>query len=178
MIPLDPNELRQEGQAALDLLARYWEGLSGPTPPRVQPDAGFGALLRQLEARAPDSASSAWPDIFADIERVIIPNLTHWQHPAFAAYFPANISTASVVGELLSAGLGVNGMLWATSPAATELEIRVMDWMCRACGLPDAFLSTSPGGGGVIQGTRRGSARRNARSMPRTRHTRRSSRAR
>lgn len=175
MIPLDPNELRHEGRAALELLARYWEGVSGPMSPRVQPDSKPGSVLRELAEHAPDAASDAWPQIFADIERTIIPNLTHWQHPAFAAYFPANISTASVVGELLSAGLGVNGMLWATSPAATELEIRVMDWMCHACGLPEAFLSTAPSGGGVIQGT---ASEATLAAMVAARHrTRRSARA-
>ena len=93
----------------------------------------------------------------ADVNTVIVPGLTHWQHPMFAAYFPANTSYASILGELMSAGFGVNGMLWATSPSATELETLMMDWMVELLGLPDRFVSSSAIaaslGGGVIQGT-------------------------
>jgi aromatic-L-amino-acid/L-tryptophan decarboxylase len=84
---------------------------------------------------------------------VIVPGLTHWQHPNFFAYFPANSSYPSVLGELLSAGLGVQGMSWVTSPAVTELETLMLDWMQELLGLPDRFRSTSETGGGVIQGS-------------------------
>ena len=90
--------------------------------------------------------------VLADLDRVVLPGLTHWQHPAFFAYFPANTSYASILGELAAAGLGVNGMSWATSPVATELETHVLDWMVELLGLPARFLSTGAGGG-VIQGT-------------------------
>jgi len=86
----------------------------------------------------------------ADVDELIVPGLTHWQSPNFFAYFPANASPPSVLGELLSAGLGVQGMLWATSPACTELETHMLDWMLDLCGLPDRFRSSGPGGG-VIQ---------------------------
>ena len=68
-----------------------------------------------------------------------MPALTHWQHPSFFAYFPANSSYPSILGELLSAGLGVNGMSWVTSPACTELEIRVVDWLAELLGLPESL---------------------------------------
>jgi aromatic-L-amino-acid decarboxylase len=87
-----------------------------------------------------------------DIERVILPGITHWQSPNFFAFFPANASGPSVLGELLSAGLGVQGMLWATSPACTELETHVLDWVVELLDLPSRFRSTSSGGG-VIQDT-------------------------
>ena len=81
---------------------------------------------------------------------MILPGITHWQHPSFFAYFPANASGPAILGDLLASGLGVQGMLWATSPAATELETHVMDWLAELLGLPAAFRSDGSGGG-VIQ---------------------------
>lgn len=152
--PLDPRELREVAARAADWIASYWEKLDGlPVTPGIKP----GEVLARLPAEAPE-APEPWDRVFEDLDRVIVPGLTHWQSPRFFAYFPANISTPSVVGELLSAGVGVQGMLWLTSPACTELETRVLDWMARLTGLPGCFLSTSAGkdgggGGGVIQGT-------------------------
>ncbi|MFM9995809.1 MAG: pyridoxal-dependent decarboxylase [Phycisphaerales bacterium] len=107
------------------------------------------ASLRSASA----SGSDSWDEVLGDLERIIVPGLTHWQSPNFFAYFPCNASFPAILGEFLSAGLNVNGMLWATSPAATELETRVLDWMAEMVGLPDTFRSTSANGGGVIQGT-------------------------
>jgi aromatic-L-amino-acid decarboxylase len=84
------------------------------------------------------------------VERLILPGITHWQSPNFYAYFPGNTSGPAILGELMSAGLGVQGMLWATSPACTELETHVLDWVAGMLGLPDRFKSTATGGG-VIQ---------------------------
>lgn len=147
------SQFRELGYRMVDEIAAYWDTLqqypeSLPVLSRAQPND----IARQLPQRAPEHAE-AWDTIFADIERIIKPGLTHWQHPNFYAFFPANISGPAVLGELLSAGLGVQGMLWATSPACTELETRVLDWLAAALNLPDSFLSTSPTGGGVIQGT-------------------------
>jgi aromatic-L-amino-acid decarboxylase len=89
----------------------------------------------------------------ADIDRIIVPGLTQWQHPGFFAYFPSNTSYPSILGELLSAGLGVQGMSWVTSPACTEVETLMLDWMRELLGLPERFDSRSDSGGGVIQGT-------------------------
>ncbi|MGB8769530.1 MAG: pyridoxal-dependent decarboxylase, partial [Candidatus Korobacteraceae bacterium] len=86
------------------------------------------------------------------IDKVILPGVTHWQSPNFFAYFPANASGPSILGDLLSSALGVQGMLWATSPACTELEAHVLDWLVTMLGLPQTFRSTSSGGG-VIQDT-------------------------
>src|SRR5687767_47787 len=83
-----------------------------------------------------------------DVDRLILPGITHWQSPNFFAYFPSNNSGPSILGELLSAGLGVQGMLWATSPACTEVETHVLDWLVDLLGLPPKFR-----GGGVIQDT-------------------------
>ena len=90
--------------------------------------------------------------VLADLERVILPGVTHWQSPNFFAYFPSNASGPSILGELLSAGLGVQGMLWATSPACTELETHVLDWLVELMDLPERFRSSGTGGG-VIQDT-------------------------
>ncbi len=87
-----------------------------------------------------------------DVENLILPGITHWQSPNFFAYFPSNNSGPSILGDLLSSGLGVQGMLWATSPACTELETHVLDWLVPMLGLPEKFLSTTSGGG-VIQDT-------------------------
>ncbi len=87
-----------------------------------------------------------------DMTDVVLPGVTHWQSPNFFAYFPANASGPAILGDLLSSALGVQGMLWATSPACTELETQVLDWLVPMLGLPEKFLSTSAGGG-VIQDT-------------------------
>ena len=84
------------------------------------------------------------------MNQIIVPGLTHWASPHFYAYFPSNASPPAVLGDLLSAGLGTQGMLWATSPAATELETRMMDWLVELLGLPSRFHSSGQGGG-VIQ---------------------------
>ncbi len=85
----------------------------------------------------------------ADVERIILPGITHWQSPNFFAFFPANTSFPSILGELLAAGLGVQGMIWATSPACTELETHVLDWVAQMLDLPRAFYSDSTGGGAI-----------------------------
>jgi aromatic-L-amino-acid decarboxylase len=151
---MSPDQFRRAGHALIDWIADYWGRLRAGDIPVTAP-VRPGDVLASLPASPPERAEN-WhgtPGIAADIDRIILPAITHWQHPSFFAYFPANASAPAVLGELLSAGLGVNGMLWATSPAATELEIRVLDWMAEMLGLPDAFRSTSPGGGGVIEGT-------------------------
>lgn len=140
------DEFRKAGHAMIDWIADYWESAeSYPVLSQVKP----GDIRASLPA-APPANPESWDDIMVDVESLIMPGITHWQSPNFFAYFPANASPPSVLGELLSAGLGVQGMLWATSPACTELETHMLDWMIDLCGLPDRFRSTGPGGG-VIQ---------------------------
>ncbi len=81
--------------------------------------------------------------LHADLWSKILPGITHWQSPKFFGYFPCNISTAGILGEILSGGLNINGFSWVTSPAATELEMIVMDWLGKLLHLPEEFLSTS-----------------------------------
>ncbi|MCC6319811.1 MAG: aspartate aminotransferase family protein [Phycisphaerales bacterium] len=146
---MSPDEFRRLGHELIDYIADYHTRVESlPVRSRARP----GDLLGALPAHAPERAEG-WDSILADIDRLIVPGLTHWQSPNFHAYFPANGSFPAILGDLLSTGLGVNGMLWATSPAATELETRVLDWLGEMIDLPASFLSTSPNGGGVIQGT-------------------------
>ena len=150
---LSPEEFRRLGHRMVDWIADYWSRLeSFPVRAAVAP----GEVLAKLPEHPPEEGlggGEGWEAIFRDLEDVVLPGLTHWQSPSFFAYFPANASGPAVLGELLSAGLGVQGMLWSTSPAATELETRVLDWLAELTGLPAAFRSDSGTGGGVIQGT-------------------------
>jgi aromatic-L-amino-acid/L-tryptophan decarboxylase len=145
---MSPEEFRRQGHAAVDWVASYLERVESlPVLSQEKP----GAIRARLPAKPPEKGE-AFESILADLDRIILPGITHWQSPNFFAFFPANNSGPSILGELLSAGLGVQGMLWATSPACTELETHVLDWMADLLGLPERF---KPGkaGGGVIQDT-------------------------
>jgi len=145
---MSPEEFRRHGHAVVDWIADYQSRIeSFPVLSRVQP----GEIRAKLPADAPVQGE-AFDQILGDVERVILPGVTHWQSPNFFAYFPANASGPGILGDLLSSGLGVQGMLWSTSPACTELETHVLDWLVPMLGLPEKFLSTGPGGG-VIQDT-------------------------
>ncbi len=148
--PLDPAELQSTGDQLLAWIARYHtEITSHPVLSTVKPREVFDAL----PDAAPESPED-WDAIERDLDSIVVPGLTHWQHPSFFGFFPANASTPAILGELLSAGLGVQGMLWATSPACTELEMKMADWMARAIDLPESFtFAPESPGGGVIQGT-------------------------
>ncbi len=145
---LSPEEFVRNGRAALDWIARYWREVERfPVRSEVAP----GEIRSRLPANAPERGEP-FDAVLADLDRVVMPGITHWQSPNFYAYFPSNNSGPSVLGELVSAGLGVQGMLWATSPACTELETHVLDWLVDLLGLPAAFRSDGTGGG-VIQDT-------------------------
>lgn len=150
---LKSDEFRKLGHRMVDWIADYWERVENfPVRSPVRP----GDVLAKLPVHPPEkglNGAAGWDSVFWDLESVVLPGVTHWQSPSFFAYFPANASGPSVLGELLSAGLGVQGMLWATSPSCTELETRVLDWLAELTGLPESFRSTSGTGGGVIQGT-------------------------
>src|SRR5271155_4021333 len=145
---MTPEEFRRNGHAVVDWIADYYARIeSYPVLARVAP----GQIRASLPA-APPEKGEPFAAILGDIEKLILPGITHWQSPNFFAYFPANASGPAILGDLLSSGLGVQGMLWATSPACTELEAHVLDWLVEMLGLPEKFLSTS-NGGGVIQDT-------------------------
>ena len=132
----------------IDWIADYYEAIE--TLPVLSPVMP-GDIRRQLPSHAP-SQPEEFAALLADINQIILPGVTHWQSPNFFAYFPANASGPAILGDLLSSALGVQGMLWATSPACTELETHVLDWLVPMLGLPERFLSTTAGGG-VIQDT-------------------------
>jgi aromatic-L-amino-acid decarboxylase len=143
---MSPEEFRRWGYAVVDWVADYQRRVATlPVCALVEP----GQIRASLPAEPPQRGE-AFDAILADVERLILPGITHWQSPNFFAFFPANNSGPSILGELLSAGLGVQGMLWATSPACTELETCVLDWMAAMLGLPERFKSTGTGGG-VLQ---------------------------
>ena len=143
-----PGDFRRHGHDVVDWIADYLERVE--TFPVLSP-ARPGEIRASLPANPP-MQGEAFEAILADIDKLILPGITHWQSPNFFAYFPGNGSGPAILGDLLSAGLGVQGMLWATSPACTELETHVLDWMATMLGLPEKFLSTGAGGG-VIQDT-------------------------
>ncbi|MQA84108.1 MAG: aspartate aminotransferase family protein [Streptosporangiales bacterium] len=145
---MTPEEFRTYGRLAVDWIADYLERIeSYPVLSQVSP----GEVRAQLPARPPERGEP-FEAVLADLEKVVLPGITHWQHPSFFAYFPSNASGPAILADLLSAGLGVQGMLWATSPACTELEQHVLDWLAELLDLPAAFRSDGPGGG-VIQDT-------------------------
>jgi aromatic-L-amino-acid/L-tryptophan decarboxylase len=145
---MSPDEFRRHGYEVIDWIADYYSRIeSFPVLSQVKP----GAVRESLPASAP-AKGEPFPALLRDVEKLILPGVTHWQSPNFFAFFPGNASGPGILGDLLSSGLGVQGMLWATSPACTELETLVLDWLVPALGLPDKFLSTSTGGG-VIQDT-------------------------
>jgi len=146
---MDREAFRAHGHALIDWIADYLHDPARQMPvlSQVKP----GDVRAQLPAQPPH-AGEPFDMMMRDVESIIMPGITHWQSPSFFGYFPANTSEPAILGELLSAGLGVQGMLWSTSPACTELESHVLDWLVDMLGLPDAFKSTTTGGG-VIQDT-------------------------
>jgi aromatic-L-amino-acid/L-tryptophan decarboxylase len=146
MTSMTPEEFRRYGRQVVDWIAGYWERVESLP---VKSRAGAGELRKLLPAHPPERPEP-FEALLADLDRVVLPGVTHWQHPRFFGYFPANISPPAVLGDLISSGLGVQGMLWATSPACTELEQHMLDWLAEILGLPGHFRSGGAGGG-VIQ---------------------------
>jgi aromatic-L-amino-acid decarboxylase len=145
---MSPDEFRKQGKQMIDWIADYYENIEKyPVLSQVQP----GDVKAQLQANPP-TQSESMEQIMQDVNSIIMPGITHWQSPSFFAYFPSNSSGPSILGDLLSSGLGVQGMLWATSPACTELETQVLDWLAKMLQLPEKFRSTLVGGA-VIQDT-------------------------
>src|SRR4051812_19853702 len=132
---MDPAEFRRNGHALVEWIAEYLSNSERyPVLPRVAP----GDVRDALPDRPPESGES-FEAIFEDFERILVPALTHWNHPGFFAYFPATTSASGVLAEFLSAALNQQAMLWRTSPAATELEEVSLGWLRRLLGLPDVY---------------------------------------
>lgn len=151
---LSAEQFRTEAHKVIDWIADYWATVGErPVLSTVEP----GSVAEAVDGPIPDDPEPL-EQVLSDVDRLLVPGLTHWQHPRFFAYFPANSSPAAVLGDLLSSGIGAQGMLWATSPSVSELEQVVLDQLARALGLSEAFCHRredgSPGaGGGVIQDT-------------------------
>jgi len=132
---MKPADFRAAAHAAVDIMADYLEGIRDrPVMPQIEP----GSIRPLLPAAAPE-APEAIGEILADYQRLIEPNVTHWQHPRFLGYFGSSASGPGIIGEMLTATLNANVMLWRTSPAGTELEQVVVDWLRQAIGLPSEF---------------------------------------
>ena len=139
---MDLDDFRKNGHKFVDWMADYMENIeSQPVKAPTKP----GEILAQLPNHAP-TAPESMDDIFQDFQDIIMPGMTHWQHPGFMAYFPANASPPSILAEMLTSAVAAQCMSWQTSPAATELEERVMEWLRDMIGLPEDFH-------GVIQDT-------------------------
>ncbi|KAL4629220.1 hypothetical protein ACB092_05G292600 [Castanea dentata] len=146
--PLDPEEFRRQGHMLIDFIADYYQDIeSYKVLSQVEP----GYLKKLLPESAPYYPESI-ETILQDVQKYIIPGITHWQSPNYFAYFPSSGSTADFLGEILSTGFNVVGFNWMSSPAATELECIVMDWLGEMLMLPKSFLFKG-NGGGVLQGT-------------------------
>ncbi|CAD5119187.1 DgyrCDS7824 [Dimorphilus gyrociliatus] len=145
---MDPEQFRKRGRQMIDYIADYLENIENRRPlSNVEP--GYLKLL------IPDDAPKKpedWNTVFQDIERVIMPGVTHWHSPQFHAYYPTANSYPSILADMLSDAIGCIGFSWVSSPACTELEGVMMDWLAKMLQLPEEFLSTGEGGG-VIQGT-------------------------
>ena len=139
---MTPDEFREQGHRLIDWIADYRETLADrPVMSRVGP----GEIKALLPTSAP-ARPEGFEAIFADLDAILLPGLSLWQHPGFFGYFPANAALSSVLGDFLSTGLGVLGLSWQSSPALTELEEVVVDWVRRLVGLSDSWS-------GVIQDT-------------------------
>lgn len=137
---MNSEEFRRHAHAFVDWMADYMDTVEDyPVRAQVQP----GEIAARLPV-SPPQEGEPMAAIFEDFEKIVMPGITHWQHPNFFAYFPANSSPPSVLAEMLTATLGAQCMLWQTSPAATEMETRMLDWLRQMIGLPEGFA-------GVIQ---------------------------
>ncbi|KAJ8629068.1 hypothetical protein MRB53_022391 [Persea americana] len=146
--PLDPEEFRKQAHQTVDFIADYYKNIENyPVLSRVKP----GHLLNRLPTTFPQDPEPL-EEIFKDIQNTIIPSMTNWLSPNFFAYFPATVSTAGFLGEMLCTSFNSVGFNWLASPAATELESIVMDWLANLLNLPESFKFSGTGGG-VIQGT-------------------------
>ncbi|GAA5948455.1 hypothetical protein JCM21900_002712 [Sporobolomyces salmonicolor] len=146
---MDREQFRKAGYAAIDRICDYFENMeSYDVVPKVQP----GDVAKLIDAQAPEEGE-AWDAIASDFDRVIMPGITHWQHPNFYAYFPANTTYESILADMHVGAVSNPGFNWLCSPACTELESVVMDWVAKLIGLNESWWNEGKVGGGVIMGS-------------------------
>ncbi|XP_004630583.1 aromatic-L-amino-acid decarboxylase [Octodon degus] len=147
---MNTSEFRRRGKEMVDYMANYLEGVESRL---VYPDVEPGYLRPLIPSSAPEEPET-FEDIIGDIERIIMPGVTHWQSPYFFAYFPTASSYPAMLADMLCGAIGCIGFSWAASPACTELETVMLDWLGKMLRLPDTFLAgDASAGGGVIQGS-------------------------
>ncbi|XP_056111769.1 histidine decarboxylase isoform X1 [Rhinichthys klamathensis goyatoka] len=148
---MQEQEYMQRGKEMVDFIQQY---LTRIRERRVVPDVQPGFMRPLLPSSAPYEPED-WSRIMQDVENIIMPGVVHWQSPHMHAYFPALTSWPSLLGDMLADAINCLGFTWASSPACTELEMCVLDWLCKALGLPDHYLHHHPqsNGGGILQST-------------------------
>ncbi|XP_039991372.1 histidine decarboxylase [Xiphias gladius] len=148
---MQTEEYNRRGKELVDYITQY---LGSIRERRVIPDVKPGYMRELLPDTAPTEPED-WESVFSDIEKVIMPGVVHWQSPHMHAYYPSLTSWPSMLGDMLADAINCVGFTWASSPACTELEMNVMDWLCKALGLPSFFLHHHPDsrGGGILQST-------------------------
>ncbi|XP_065203375.1 3,4-dihydroxyphenylacetaldehyde synthase 2-like [Planococcus citri] len=147
---LDSKTFREFGYAAIDYVANYVDTIRERS---VLPDVQPGYLSELIPDEIPEEGEP-WTKLMEDFDKHIMPGITHWQSPQFHAFFPTGTCYPSMIGELISAALGIIGLHWQASPACTELEVMTMNWLGKLINLPSEFLNCSSGpGGGIIQGS-------------------------
>lgn len=135
---INPSEFREWGHKMVDWISDYYENIEEyPVKSQVAP----GDIFRQIPDSAPPSGESM-DEIWNDFQKIILPGITHWQHPGFMAYFPANTSYPSLLAEMLTSALGAQCMIWDTSPAAAELEEKMMNWLGDLIGIPHSWAGS------------------------------------
>src|SRR5918994_1810186 len=144
---MTPDDFRRHGHALVDWVAQYMGRVAElPVQSKVEP----GDVRAMLPSAAPEHPEP-FEMLVRDLDAVVLPGITHWQSPGWFAYFPANTSPPSILAELVTAALGAQGMLWSTSPAVTEIEAHVLDWLVDLLDLPQEWKTAVGPGGGVIQ---------------------------
>ncbi len=144
---MTPDEFRRRGHEVVEWVADYMERVTElPIAPKVQP----GEIRAKLPPQAPEEPEP-FEALMRDLDEIVLPGIMHWQSPGWFSWFPANASPPSILAELVSAGLGAQGMIWSSGPALTEIEAHVLDWLVDLLGLPEHFKTATGPGGGVIQ---------------------------
>ncbi|CAD5119188.1 DgyrCDS7825 [Dimorphilus gyrociliatus] len=145
---MESVEFLERGKQLMNYIIDYFDTVDQR---KTLPDVEPGYMKSLIPEEAPQKADE-WKNVFGDLEKIIMPGITHWQSPHFHAFYPSGTCYASILAEMLSNSLSCVGFSWASSPACTELEFAMMDWLAKMLQLPEEFLSTGEGGG-VIQGT-------------------------